>query len=192
MKMIKTIVFFLSLSGLFVSAHAQWFELEKNNASVMFVDPSTKKRNGAIAQIWAVSDLKKVEKIQNSNVQSKRFLYQFNCKEDLFRYLSTSAHTGRMATGKTINNLDEFVNSWQYVPPATIHKTILDYACTLSNDDLKTMAIQEARERKKNELNNKARAEAFEKAKADAAKKAAADKALKDAFRSDALGTGGK
>ena len=59
---------------------------------------------------------------------SRRILVEYDCKEERYRVLSISGHSGPMAGGETLGS-DSSRGNWNYIAPGTIGETVLKFVC---------------------------------------------------------------
>ncbi len=89
-------ILMLLLAVVSSSAAAEWVEVypyEKGFAN--YADPATISRNGDIVKMWSLSD----RKVPSDKYMSFKYLIEYDCKTEHYRWLDSSVHSGNMGVG---------------------------------------------------------------------------------------------
>jgi hypothetical protein len=114
---------FLLMSG---SSWAQWSPVAIDVDGTIFnFDYSTLRKDGELRKIWTLSNF--VEKDPNG-VMSSRVRMEYDCKNELQRFLSFKLFSDRNATGKVIESGD-ISSSWKDIAPDTAAWKLMQTAC---------------------------------------------------------------
>ena len=115
------IVFVMLLAG---SAWAEWVIYETTDTNTFYYDPTTIRKDGNMRQVWVLLNWRKRDK---DNVMSHRLRYEYDCKQERYRFLAISVHTEPMAGGEILlQNLD---TPWIDIAPATAAEAMFKIAC---------------------------------------------------------------
>jgi hypothetical protein len=106
-------------------AWAEWVTAGETDTSTYYIDPATIRKDGDLRRVWQVTDLKKRGPTGN---MSSRFLSEFDCKGERYRFLNFSTHSNPKATGKTLETSDA-ADNWKAVPPDTVAWDVLKAVC---------------------------------------------------------------
>ena len=72
--------------------------------ATIYIDPSTIRREGDRAEMWALIDYKTPQPDKTGKqVLSDKLKYQYDCQARQLSITDTSAHAGPMASGEVIN-----------------------------------------------------------------------------------------
>lgn len=104
---------------------AEWVEMGESANLTHYIDPATFKKNGHLRRVWEMQDLKQRHK---DGEISRRYMTEYDCKEERLRILSTSAHSEPMAGGKPLDYSNS-VGTWVFVPPDTPSADVLKLVC---------------------------------------------------------------
>jgi hypothetical protein len=96
---LKKTILTLLLAAMSAGAMAEWVQYAETEQIVYYIDAATIRRDGNFRKVWLVQDLKQRQKY---GAMSRRFLQEFDCKKERFRFLSISVHSGPMASGETL------------------------------------------------------------------------------------------
>ena len=107
------------------SAWAEWVIHSKGEENTFYFDPTTIRKDGNMRRVWEVRNLRTRDE---NGEMSYRARYEFDCKQERFRFLAISGHTEPMAGGKTLNSFGED-NNWRAIAPGTIVETLLNIVC---------------------------------------------------------------
>ena len=106
------------------SAWAEWVIYETTDTNTFYYDPTTIRKDGNMRQVWVLLNWRKRDK---DNVMSHRLRYEYDCKQERYRFLAISVHTEPMAGGEILlQNLD---TPWIDIAPATAAAAMFKIAC---------------------------------------------------------------
>ena len=107
------------------SAWAEWVRVSGNDAADIYIDPATIRIDGGLRRVWEVQDLKQRHK---DGELSRRTRNEYDCKQERYKTLSISEHSGPMASGTTlISGIPN--SSWRDIPPGSIGEAVLKIVC---------------------------------------------------------------
>ena len=107
------------------SAFAEWVKVTEAANANFYIDVDTIRKDGDLRKVWALADLKQRGKDDEISTRTR---FEFDCKEDRRRNLSSSTHSAPMANGTTLTQLNE-VGAWRDVAPNTVYAGILKMVC---------------------------------------------------------------
>ena len=146
------IKFFFILTVFFTyNAHADWVKITETDTAVHYVDSNSVRKIGNIRLVWELQNLK-VEKRPAVWWQEKsllemiwrrpmevilgppekkisfRYRSEYNCENSTWRVSFYSSHSGPMATGKILKQVEPDYD-WAYASPNTPAMNILKKVC---------------------------------------------------------------
>jgi hypothetical protein len=110
------------------SAFAEWTRIGNTDQAIEYIDYATIRRNGALGRIWTLHDLKVRVADFPSGTMSIRTLTEFDCAQERSRSLSNSAHSGAMATGRSLLVVTT-AGEWNYIAPGTVDDGVRKIVC---------------------------------------------------------------
>ena len=110
-----------------IPARAEWVKVIETYEGWDYFDPTTIRRVGGLRRVWQMQDLKLREP---SGELSRRLLGEYDCKEDRWRILSFTLHSGPLALGEILANRSSEPSKWFDVAPGTVAETLLRLVCT--------------------------------------------------------------
>lgn len=108
------------------TAWAEWVKVNETETGVIYVDPATLRKDGDLRRVWGLTDLKARDA---GGELSRRRLDEYDCRQERYRILSISTHSGSMAMG-TILFRDSDSSEWQYAAPGSVAGDLLGFACS--------------------------------------------------------------
>lgn len=108
-----------------------WEEIaESSDGSKFYVDPDTIRKNGHRVKVWELVDSKTVaySKSDKPSYLSIKLQHEYDCKEEQYRSLALSYHSGNMGSGK-VSDSDADTTKWEPVPPRSMAETMWKFAC---------------------------------------------------------------
>lgn len=93
-----------------------------------YADPATIRRVGNKVKMWSLIDYKTSQTNAGEQYRSKKNQYEYDCKEEQFRLLFASDHSGNMGGGEVVMILHT-PSEWIPVPPGSIGEELLKLAC---------------------------------------------------------------
>ena len=83
---------------------SEWIVFEATPDATIYIDPSTIRREGDRAEMWALIDYRTPQPDKTGKqVLSDKLQYQYDCSARQLSIIATSAHAGPMASGEIIN-----------------------------------------------------------------------------------------
>lgn len=123
----KTILILL-LAVVNGNAAAEWANVGSNEASTVYVDPATIRREDNVAEMWYLVDFKTVQTMAGMSFFSTTTQYEYDCKKEQARTLSFSFHSGNMGGGDVVFN-DSNPGKWAPILPGPIGERLRKSAC---------------------------------------------------------------
>ena len=97
----KRLLITLLLAVLSTSAMAEWVQINANNNSTTYVDPTTIRKAGNKVKMWAMIDFKKrTEEIGDTLSQASQ--YEIDCQNETTTQLAWVRYSGNMRTGHVV------------------------------------------------------------------------------------------
>jgi hypothetical protein len=118
-------LFLVCLMMLAGSAWAEWVIYDETKEVTFYYDPATIRKDGNMRQVWALLDWRKRDK---DGVMSHRLRYEYDCKQERYRFLGISVHTEPMAGGKVLH-AEGGSNDWAEIAPETVTEKLLKIVC---------------------------------------------------------------
>lgn len=105
---------------LVIAAMPAWAErmaMGETQDAIMYIDPTSIRKNGDRSRVWAIQKLKQRDVVGQV---SRRNLMEFDSNEEKFRVLTASDHSGPMATGATRSQpAGSLAYLWEYLRPGS-------------------------------------------------------------------------
>lgn len=122
--------YLLSLLMLIASpAWADWkFVAENQNGAQFFIDFESIRRDGNRIKAWQLINFVTPVNIQGNDIRSFRSRYEFDCKQEQTRGLTTTAFLGLNASGE-IFKTDHTIQNWSDIAPKTVDWELLQSVC---------------------------------------------------------------
>lgn len=148
--LIKKLLFTLSLVFISYSAVAEWTHVSDNfnnysaksvsEFSKMFdetyVDYATIQKEGNMVKMWSLTNFGNERELSPGiKFLSTKSLEEFDCKEELVRYLHVSAYSKNMGGGEPVYIEDTPSLKWNQVPPKSVIKGLWEIACGQTEED---------------------------------------------------------
>ena len=105
-------------------AWAEWVPVAPNEEYVIYVDPSTIRKNGNLTRYWELTSLKKANQFGWSN----RVLQEVNCWEGKRRSLQNTFYSEPMGEGSRVGPEDG-EKPWRFLAPGTNGDRVLKFVC---------------------------------------------------------------
>ena len=123
-KLLLTLLASLLVTG---PAWAEWVRVAESDEHYKYIDPATIRKDGNLVRVWEINDSKQRGK---DGEWSVRIRSEYDCKQERYKFLSISSHSGPMASGTTILTKDfGQPDYWRQIPPDTLVETILKIVC---------------------------------------------------------------
>ena len=118
-------LFLIGLMMLSGSAWAEWVMYGEHDTATFYYDPATIRKDGNMRQVWVLLNWRKRDK---DNVMSHRLRYEYDCKQERYRFLAISEHSEPMAGGKVLS-MQEEEKLWRAIAPDTPAEVTLKIVC---------------------------------------------------------------
>ena len=114
------------------NAVAAWVKVLGGIYFDSYVDPATIRRAGNIVTMWTLRNYKTTEVLGSKKYLSTRLQYEFDCKQEHFRTLYATFHSGPMADGDVIYSALA-PDKWAPIPPESVIEVQRKFACSKRN-----------------------------------------------------------
>ena len=112
-KLLLTLLASLLLNG---SAWAEWVKIDSSDSIDKYIDPATIRKYGNLVRVWEIHDHKQRNKEGGLSIRART---EYDCKQERWRVLSFSSHSGLMASGTNLFQTGE-ETTWRDGPPDTV------------------------------------------------------------------------
>ena len=109
-----------------VSVAAEWVKVGANAKAVTYIDHQTIRKDGDFRRVWELSNNVTPDEL---GVRSARALFEYDCKNEQFRFLSGTFFSGQMSEGEILK-IENRPSAWYPIPPNTIPLDVLTIVCT--------------------------------------------------------------
>ncbi len=99
---------------------------ENDVGTVIYVDPSTIRKNGNLRRYWVLHNYAKADKDGDLSV---RGVVKTDCKEERRRDLQEDWFRGPMASGQRSGGSNR-PSEWEYVAPGTSGESVMKFVCS--------------------------------------------------------------
>lgn len=111
------------------SAAAEWVKVGESDAYSYYIDPATIRKNGNITKLWSLFDYLAADKLPDgSSYLSLKKQSEYDCKEEKYRMLATSAHSKNMGGGVVVFYHTDPLQ-WRPVSPSSVDEILWEIAC---------------------------------------------------------------
>ncbi len=124
----KKSILILLLAAMGTAATAEWVKVESTDKFEAFVDPTTIRKNGNMAKMWAMHNYHSPLGSGDAAYMSDKVLNEYDCADDQIKPLNVVTYKKPMGTGDEVNNLP-FPNLKYHVVPGTGGETMWKIAC---------------------------------------------------------------
>ncbi len=111
----REVVFAMLLAVVSGSAAADWVEVDSDESTTFYIDPTTIQRDGNLVKMWELLDYKPSRVRDKIRYLSSKTQSEYDCKDPQLRTLSLSLHPGNMAGGKSVYGTN-VPDQWRPVP----------------------------------------------------------------------------
>jgi hypothetical protein len=125
----KKLLLILVLSSVSTSVMAEWTLVGGENDSTSYADLSTINKNGDIATMWVLEDLKTAKGNSGERYVSTNAQYGYDCKEEKFRTMAFFNMSEKMGKGKVVKFFVAKSIEWEPIPPGSVTYTLWGIAC---------------------------------------------------------------
>jgi hypothetical protein len=120
----------LLLAAFSRGAAAEWVMVTDNDEYIAYADPATITREGDLARMSDLIDLKAARSSPDGNAHlSSRARSEFDCQTPSMRTIAFSLHPGAMGEGDAVETRGESYR-WYVVAPGTLLETLRQFACS--------------------------------------------------------------
>jgi len=110
------------------SAAAEWTEVDSDETTTFYIDPTTIRRDGNLVKMWELVEYKTVRVRDTVKYLSSKSQSEYDCKDEQLRTLSLSLHSRNMAGGRTVYVTSD-LGKWRPVPPGGGIEVLWKIAC---------------------------------------------------------------
>ena len=118
------LVFIFLLMALAAPAWAEWVKYGETDIASLYYEPATIKKHGNRVGVWRITDLKERHK---DGALSFHGLEEYDCKEERVRFVSLTAFSGPMASGKILRSARKQFE--RNILPGSVAETMLKILC---------------------------------------------------------------
>lgn len=125
----KTILMLL-LAFASASAAADWVWVGDTSDAGIYVDPGSVRRSDDVVKMGVLYELKRavLSKTNGNRYASQILQSEYDCRDEKWRMLSFSWHSGSMGAGKMVEELTDSYK-WESVPPGSGVAALWQFAC---------------------------------------------------------------
>ena len=121
----KFVVVLLLLS---TPAWAEWTLVGDSDASDIYADLATIRKQGDMVKMWSLYDLKTARPFAGTPYLSSKDQDEYDCQRQRTRFLSYSVHSGNMGSGRIIYS-DAEPGKWTALPAGSVVEALWKTAC---------------------------------------------------------------
>lgn len=110
------------------SAAAEWVEVDSDESTIFYIDPTTIQRDGNLVTMWELLEYKAARVRDKVMYVSSKTQSEYDCKDEQLRTLSLSLHPGNRAGGKSVYG-SNVPDHWRPVPPGGAIEVLWKIAC---------------------------------------------------------------
>ena len=125
----KKAIFVILMACVNGNAVAAWVKVLGGVYFDSYVDPATIRRAGNIVTMWTLRNYKTTEVLGSKKYLSTRLQYEIDCKQEHFRTLYATFHSGPMADGDVIDSASA-PDKWAPIPPESVIEVQRKFACS--------------------------------------------------------------
>ncbi len=125
-KLLLALLTTLMLTG---AAWAEWVKVDWNTVDLsdFYIHPRTIRIDGSLGRVWVIQNLKQQSEKGELSRQARE---EYDCKQERYRVLSFSTHSGPMASGNVMESYTwDPPRKWNDIPPGTMMETMLKLVC---------------------------------------------------------------
>jgi len=119
------LIVILLLLSFIAPAWAEWVRYGETDWVVVYYESTTIGKNGEFRRVWTILDLKKRRR---RGGLSRRYLSNYDCKNNRKRVLSHITYSEHMAGGKVVSKR-EIPGGWFTIRPDSFSATMHRIAC---------------------------------------------------------------
>ena len=126
----KRLALALALAALSCNSAAEWVMVYDNGEYIAYADPATVTREGDLAQMSDLIDLKSPQSSPYGKQHASSTAHsEFDCGNSQVRTIAFSLYSGQMGEGDVIETVAES-NRWLPVAPGTLLNVLWQLACS--------------------------------------------------------------
>ena len=124
----RNVILTMLLAVVSGSAAAGWVEVDSDESTTFYIDPTTIQRDGNLVKMWELLDYKAARVRNKVMYVSSKTQSEYDCKDEQLRTLSLSLHPRNMAGGKSVYG-SNVADHWRPVPPGGAIEVLWKIAC---------------------------------------------------------------
>lgn len=113
-------------------AYGAWQEVsvDAEAGQTVYVDPSSIRRKGDIAEMWALYDSQTAQPAVGKTYLSRKVQTEYHCSQAMRRMVSVIEYSGNMGSGDVVHMNSSFFSTANWMPAYSgIGHTLLKIAC---------------------------------------------------------------
>lgn len=122
----KKLLLAILVSAFTTSVAAEWVKIGETTEAILFHDPHSIRKEGALRRVWQIQDLK--EEILGAGIRSMRTQMEYDCNGERLRVLYAEAFAGQMAQGTPLDRPYRD-RGWIPIPPDTLALASFKVVC---------------------------------------------------------------
>jgi hypothetical protein len=113
------------------SAWAEWVKLGDNGDGefAVYVDPAAIRKSSNMVKMWNLMDYKTLQETQGNRYQSIKTQSEYDCKDERWRVLYFTWHSGQIGGGKVVYTYGDKPGNWTPVSPGSTAEILWKVAC---------------------------------------------------------------
>ena len=124
----KRLLITLLLAVLSTSAMAEWVQINANNNSTTYVDPTTIRKVGNKVKIWLMEDVKTMQISGKYKFLSDKSQHEYDCQNETFTPVASALFSGNMGLGQVVYSYNRRLDSMS-VMPGTVSDVVWKMVC---------------------------------------------------------------
>lgn len=129
-RRLRRILLLLAASLLAGAAHADWFQLGRNEAMRLYLDDKQIWRKGEFAQLVQLVDFTSAQWVDaRTVVGSLKLLVEYDCTAPRSRALASEAFSEQMGEGRQVSREQSVDAPWEAIEPGSTPEKIRQIAC---------------------------------------------------------------
>jgi hypothetical protein len=128
---VRKAILMMLLTAAGASAAATWVEVasDETQAATFYVDPTSVRRSGDVAQMWSLYDFKTVTGTAGMEHLSAKGQREYDCKGERVRLITLVLYSGNMGEGAEVHDISDPLSRWEPVPRNSIGEALWKAAC---------------------------------------------------------------
>ena len=125
----KKLLITLLLAVLSTSAMAEWVQINANNNSTTYVDPTTIRKVGNKVKMWTMHDYKTMQIYEGKYYLSNKSQFEYDCKNETSASVADLSFSDNMGSGQLVSSY--YKNGLNPLPvsPGSIGEFVWKIAC---------------------------------------------------------------